>query len=732
MTRPGGPLEVGGFEDYVLTESGENYTIRLYADLNNEALQREGQRPVYYWTPQSLRLARFPDTGHYKFSHTHFRGVMDESSVGIDGQYETVGGLINFTVTSRMPTEVMAQLRDQIHEERRGDDRPYWRILGNREPDITMVPIRGNTASVSSLSPDSPAAGGDPVVDDGGGAGGSIERSLLTERGIRHGRELRSASNLDLWAVQLDGTGPGSITGGENAYGGLLGGIPSELIWASMRGNASPFFVSQSLLIPMATPVVHLKITGHWKQVFDHFSSAASVGYLWASAEISAQFETLRREGDIEVEMTVDPTVPGAEEIAQRLEKTKDLVREQFMNAAMKTIFEPVPPVEAAKKPKRRWFWGGGASFKLVKKREFVEISYEESQTWKYNRQDVISSTLEGLRREIAADAKAVEHYFHLVNLGQLNQKVRRVVHPVANWNSDPEQGWKGDPVHAIGVEFGYPLTNGNVYWKGVQFSAQGGSTQTWEPEWVQLRKDEVTNPPRGWEPAETFVRRKVLLKEGTSALEDPHNRVLVEVNEVDLDPPEGTLVSDISVDARADNAGVLGIGPIQLGAVLEGNTQVVELEIKPSGRTLEGKEREVVKFTFSGTDQDQPRRLKIYTGDPGYNPEYQYRVRVIVKATLFTDGMEWTGDWQPGQGNGPLTASIPRPGEEASEPRRLTKRELFGQHEEEKEVEDERFEIGERNVVPTKRGTVRSERDGVYDLRKPAYPAPPEPIGEE
>lgn len=679
MSRAGGPMEAGGFEEYVLdTGEGEGYAVRLFPDLNNEELQREGQPPQYYWSPQQLRLARFPDTGDFKFSHTHFRGVLDESHVGVQDTTETVGGLLNFTVTSRMPPAVMAKLQEQVTERLRGDSRPFWRLLGDRQPDITMVPVRSNTASISSLAPESPGISGATPVDD---PGSSIERSMRTKRGMVADRDLRGTSNLDLWAVQLDGIGPGSITGGENAYGGLLGGIPSELVWAAMHGNASPFFVSQTLMIPMATPVVEISIVGHWKKLHDHFSAEATGGIAFFAADVAVELDKLRRSGDIEVTMVVDQTVPGADAVAERLEKTKDLVTQKFIDLAKETIFAPAAPIEAAEAREKKGWWNLGVAMKVVKKKEFVDLRYKESQIWKYNRQDVISSTLEGLRREIAADEAAARKYFHLVSLGDLNRKVRRITRPVANWLPDPEQQWAGDPVKGLAVEFGYPNTRGEIGWKGNQFTPAGGADQVWEPEWVQLTDEEMQDRPAGWEPDRTYVRRKVILGESTSALADPHNRVIVERNTVDLDP-EPQLSNEISVDVRADNAGVLEVGPIQLGVVLDGNTQVVEVAVRPLGKRLDGSARETVTFSFSGADQDEPRRLKLYTGDPSWEPAYEYQVRVIVKGTLFSEGMEWGHDehtWLSGLGNGPLTVSVPRPNSAGTgQPRALRREQVL------------------------------------------------------
>lgn len=740
-------MEFGGFEEYILDdeEGGEGLAIRLWPDLNNEQLQREGQAPVFYWSPNSLRLARFADTGDFKFSHVHFTGVMSsEDTVGVDGEFETAGGLINFTTTSRMPPAAMAKLQEQINDKRRSDDRPFWRWFGSREPNITMVPIRGNLASISSLSPTTPLdALPDADGGDGGGGDPSIgERSLRTRNGIRHDVALRGAENLGLWDVRLDGTGPGSITGGENAYGGLLGSIPSELVWAAMHGNASPFFVSQRLLIPMATPIVELSIDGDWSSVRNHFSAAASGGAFFAKAEIAAEFEKLRQQGDITVSVVVDQTLPGADAIAERLEKSADLLVDKFTDLAMKTIFAPVTPIEAAKAPKRKGWspWSFGASVKIVQRQHSLRINFRREQVFKYNREDVISSTLVGLRRELEANPDAAGKYFSRVPLGDLSAKLRRIVHPVANWQSDPSQLWRGDPVSGIGVQFGYPMLDGELRWKGRQFTAAGGDSQSWEPEWPQHRAGEVTDAPAGWSTDETFVKRTVFFDEPPSALEDPHNRVIVEKNVVQLDPaPHGTLVSDISVDVRVDSVGVLEVGPIQLGTVLADDTQVVEVEIKPDGEYQDDdgatRPRDSVRFSFTGSDQAEPRRLKLFTGDPTYVPAFKYRVRVIVKGTLFTDGMEWSGGWVDGAGTGPLTVEVPKPNEAVAAPRALTRSEKFALPDDDGAVEprsdaDEAELIGAVERWATSRSVAPTGGTEVEGYALDLADVPPEMVG--
>jgi hypothetical protein len=100
----------------------------------------------------------------------------------------------------------------------------------------------------------------------------------------------------------------------------------------------------------------------------------------------------------------------------------------------------------------------------------------------------------------------------------------------------------------------------------------------------------------------------------------------------------------------------------MSLNAALTDSTQVVEVEFQARGKTLDGADRPVVRFSYKADDQDLARRWKIFTGDPDFKVEYMYRVRVVVKGSIFTKGMEWVGPWNQGLGNGPLMVSVPTP----------------------------------------------------------------------
>ena len=183
----------------------------------------------------------------------------------------------------------------------------------------------------------------------------------------------------------------------------------------------------------------------------------------------------------------------------------------------------------------------------------------------------------------------------------------------------------------------------------------------------------DVTNVPAGWKPDLTFVKRQVHFTEPPNESENPFVRISVEQNMVDLDPGEnGRLLSDINLEVRVDGVGMLNLGPIFLDADLENAKQVVEVEFKAKGQTADGHERSPVRFSWRFDDQAEPRYWMIFTGQPDFMPKFEYQVRVIVKGSIFTKGMEWIGPWQESGTNGPLMVSVPTPEDEGVQMRSL------------------------------------------------------------
>jgi hypothetical protein len=214
-----------------------------------------------------------------------------------------------------------------------------------------------------------------------------------------------------------------------------------------------------------------------------------------------------------------------------------------------------------------------------------------------------------------------------------------------------------------MSVEIGYPGTDGALTWQGHSFAGDEGNDGTYKYAAVQKAENEVQNPPDGWAPDKTFIKRKVHLAEPPSEVVDPYRRTQIQKNVIDLDPePNGTPLNDTVLEVRADAAGKLAVGPVQLGVVLTDNTQVVEAVFEATDENGASLGIPQVRFRWNQDDYDRDRIWTIFTGDPNFKPYYRYQVQVTVKGTLFEPGRAWQGPWVQSQGNGPLVINVPRP----------------------------------------------------------------------
>ncbi|MEZ4870190.1 MAG: hypothetical protein R3C14_53165 [Caldilineaceae bacterium] len=686
-----GPVFTGAFEIIQAGEGNEMYRILYLPDKNNDQRRREGLAQAYYWMPDKVRIARKGDTGDYKFHLLHFEGVRSgETHVGVDGNQEVTGGVLALTTTMSPPLSVLQQAHQQLITKLRADDRPYW-ALGQPEPHIGPIPIAVSTAALSNLAPNQDGTLPSDSGMTGGGAPGApgAPRSRFAPqlpalpRTITP-RETTSRSNLDMWFAQLNGQGPSGIDpAAEKAYTAFLGSIPTAILWQSFHGAYSSVMVTHTMGLKVWSQNLHIVIRGNWDRIFQHFSAAAQGRAWWFSADIKAEFNNLRISGGIEVELTIDGTTPQGDALREAANKRIDLIIDKFMQQAQKFIFEPAPPdVKPAEAGSGGLLsglfgWGGGFALKYRRDEQRLNLKYEETVNERYLMQHVISSSLEGFYNEIKADPANEQKYFSTLYLDDWERKVTRIVKPIANW-PNAAQRWVGDPVEYLGVQVGYPATNGTIQWAGQVFQNGGANnTTTWQPAMAMKRAEDVVNAPAGWTPDKTFIKRSVHLQEPPGETDNPFMRVLVERNVIELDPePNGTLSNDINVEVRADSAGKLELGPLSLNVDLESAKQIVELEVKALGKTLDGNERPVVRFTYRYEDQTEARYFEIFTGDPTFLPQYQYRVHVVVKGTIFSKGMEWWGPWVDGAGNGPIMISVPTP-DEAVSTRRLTPREI-------------------------------------------------------
>lgn len=691
-----GPTYAGGTQPIV---SG-GYSLLYLPDVNNRELQNAGEAPVFYYVPNQVRMARKdgPDSGDFLFNLVRFAGTGGGGVIGGGG--EVAGGVLTFSVTGAAPEHVRRQAEAEITERFQGSDDYFWGIRPQQTPMFRPAIISSNITTVSNVAPtargfptvatrsrngidtmgfdyfgmpghragarpmpqltrdDPTGTGGQPgAVPAVPGGAGSPESAPGQPPVLTNG----SGSNLDPWYWQMHGNGSGSIDPtGTHAFSGLLGAYPTAICWEAFHGTASPLIVIQNYKLKVWSPVVTLDITGDWERIHDHFSVAASGRYLWASADVQAEFNNMRTSGAINVSLKVDSTLPGADEIARRLDEKSNLVYEKFMEAANSIIFEPPPPqIEAAEASSSGggFFspWGVGVSLKKRVDTTSLRLEYHEEQQLAYLQDHTISSSLAGMYDEMRRDPEAERKYFLSVYLDDWPRKLARVCRPVA--------AWEDGNVDFMSVQIGYPNTRGEINWEGHSFSGTEGEDGSWKYQTAQKPAEDVDDPPEGWKPDLTFVKRKVHLAEPPSETADPYRRVQIERNVIDIDPePNGDLINDTTIEVRADSAGQLAVGPIELGVVLGDNTQMVEAVFEPVDSSGAPIGRPQVRFRWEYDDYDEDRIWTVYTGDPEFRPFYRYKVFVTVKGTLFEAGRAWEGPWVRASGNGPLVVDVPRP----------------------------------------------------------------------
>ena len=699
MATPVGPLFAAGMT--AITKAG--HKITFLPDAHNDELQRAGLPPVFYWMPNSVQLAR-KENGDYKFGMLHFVGVRSTgTTVGATStDDEVAGGLMTFSTTSAPPGDILREAQQAVLDQYRGSSDHYWGLRSNLAPTFRFFPIVSNTTSIANISPTAdgqiPAAvtsggapGGAPAPGAGGAPGGApapggppgagppggkaLSRSapaliraaptyLPMHKTPRTVPNLYRGSNLDPMFVRMSGQGSGSINpDADNAYSAMMGSVAAAIAWNAFHMGTGPIVAYQNMMVRMVSPLMTIDIHGDWSRIQDHFSAHAHAGGWFWSADIKAQYDSLRESGDIEVVTFVDTSLPGADKLQEYMDKRTDLVFQKFMDLAKTTIFDPPPFNEQPAEASGGFLGlGGGVALKLRRQKITLSLDYHERKEMAYLQSYPISGSLDGLSDVITADPSQEKKYFRTLDLGDWDRKVSRIVKPVVNW-PDAARKWVGEPVAFLSVQVGYPNAEGAVQWDGHVFGANDGPDAQWTTATAMKEASDVTNPPAGWAPSKTFIKRQIHFSEAPSALDNPFAAVQVETNLVDLDPGEtGTLSDLITNEIRVEETGTLAVGPIMLGAMLDAPNQVVEVTFRAKGKRLDGKERTPVKFGWKMLDQDEPRFWMVYTGQPDFVPVFQYQVHVIVKGSLLTKGMEWFGPWTDGAASGPSTISVPTP----------------------------------------------------------------------
>jgi hypothetical protein len=422
----------------------QGYELLYLPDINNDALQREGKPAVFYWLPSTVRIARKDgsESGDFLFNLIRFAGVQTaDTTVGVtEGSREVAGGVVTFTTTGAPPDRVLQVSQQKILDQWSAQPDYFWGIRGPR-PIFRPAIITSNLTTISNISPI--ANRGMPAFSRtrGGARAPSFRIVPSAPPPVMPTRvkenEIRE-SNLDPWYWQMQGQGPGSIdASGHNAFSALLGAYPTAILWEAFHGVASPITVNQALKLKVWSPVVELRIRGNWDKIFEHFSMAVHAHFLWASVDIGVEINNMRTNGTLEVDVKVDQTLPGADKMAEQIEKRTDLILNKFMEAAQKMIFEPAQPkVEPAQASSGGGPWGVGVALKYRRDTTKLSLDYHETRQFAYLQDHTIGGSLQGMYDEIKRDPGAEKKYFLSVPLDDWPRKLARVFKPVVNWTT--------------------------------------------------------------------------------------------------------------------------------------------------------------------------------------------------------------------------------------------------------------------------------------------------------
>ena len=172
------------------------------------------------------------------------------------GTEEVAGGLLGFSTTTAPPAAALQDSQDELLNRFRGSDDKYWGWRTQRRPACSgPAPIVSNTTTITNLSPNAdgtvpaatsaPAPGGRPPAGLPAAAAPRAACRPASARSRRRPSRPRGSrtvqmrdgyrdSNFDLWYVNLQGQGSGSVNPfAENAYSGLMGSYPAALVWNS-------------------------------------------------------------------------------------------------------------------------------------------------------------------------------------------------------------------------------------------------------------------------------------------------------------------------------------------------------------------------------------------------------------------------------------------------------------------------------------------------------------------
>jgi|GEM_PF-2034246 len=305
-------------------------------DIGNFKLWQSTDPNIILFTPKQPKLAR-NDQGRYQFGVSQYHQQVDDT-------YKITGGSAIFTITSAIQFDAreFESLKEQWVSEMLASE---YRDKVPASPRFIPLNVRNGNAQLL-INPASGAADEAHLDTFVGTPGGTISFLVnLTELGAQ------------------------------------------EWVQGVRESTVIPVGVKMSYEYLRMMPTVGAQVKVHGRRMFRHISADLNVSYdgwlYGGSAQISAAWEKMVRDGAVEITFFGNGLSPELEEIRQELVST---FAEQAQQQLFDSLFQPLPEVEDAQAGDTGGLFGGANfAFKYKRQEEVTDLELTlkfEGWTW--------------------------------------------------------------------------------------------------------------------------------------------------------------------------------------------------------------------------------------------------------------------------------------------------------------------------------------------------------------
>ncbi|MEV8477560.1 hypothetical protein [Streptomyces sp. NPDC051173] len=606
----GGPTEIDGSR----TVETDGYRFVFYPDVLNSTRTSGCQASTFYWMLDRLYLARKEGTGArpYDFSFSRYTRLGGRAQ-------EDVCGMVRFTLVADVPENVINNATHKLYMDSTISD-PYWGTASWWSE--AYIPLTFH-----------------------------YTHTTLSGTGVNSAHVVRRLTGADPWYCEKQGATTGPITVRDRrTYTTLMGKHYTELFHRAVVENAEPLTVNRTLGIEFVAPTSSFTLRGNWPAVrAELLKETRGTDRDITLDRIRSALDRARTAGDLAVDCVPDHTVPDDSRFVQNLLRHTGCTDGRFLELARAAVLEgaghaPTALATDADGPPNPW----GTSWRVAPvDPPDPELNGVTEGAFRYLRPISVPTRFSPEFEEIRADAAT---YFFTHYPDDTAHTLQRVFRPVIAHDNPA--------VASVSVCCGYPDTTGKILWEGRVFPRPSGADGEPGPgPWVyrttQKSKDEIADPPPGWAPDRTFVKRRVQLRPGAEASGELCV-VQNDAEEIDIDPgPHGALFNDVAIDVSVTMVRHLDVHPIRLHRKAGRNETVrVRLEaLNPSG---EPDGTHAAEFRWQGDEDHRARRWIVFPDTPDFPARFRYRV------TVQNGEISRTGPWIASCGSGSLHIFAP------------------------------------------------------------------------